>query len=512
MKGFICILIICVGAMASQESLYSQQTSLFDEMVAEVPEGEFVEKTQPGKIDKPNDKKIVKPIKGENTMRTKIDKAITVAAKSMEGARTTKEKAAAKVAVKAALADAGVVDADNAGTVAWADRNLKVAKAWAVGALKHDAKSLGKIAAWTEGDRVKGKLMRKKCERAIQAMIAVASATKNKEMVVRENKLRQEGKMKSFNGAIQKARESSLFAGKSVDAARAALALTLGTKGRIAAKHALNRAQDALNDANSILKMEVTKKNVITNSRLQSDGAKLVGENEIHYSARKMFHRANRVITLVKTALDSARKNHSAHKEAAMKRESKVTAEKAAKLADKERAMKSEAKRKALGIKTKQEYAAYLAKEALTYGKLASDDAKKAAKAGKLAAEKAKESANVKRRLGVKPKSIATVTEAIQRETIAADLAKKAADMEDAIVTGSKIPKKVLELLSDSNGKARPTIFDEAQASAQESSENLNDDEDFHEFVTHRKKWMKHYKKDFEQKKKELSDDSRLVH
>jgi hypothetical protein len=46
-------------------------------------------------------------------------------------------------AVKAALADAG--------TIAWADRNLDLAKAWAVRALGHDAKSLGKVAAWTKG-------------------------------------------------------------------------------------------------------------------------------------------------------------------------------------------------------------------------------------------------------------------------------------------------------------------------------------------------------------------------
>merc|ERR1712167_237564 len=162
--------------------------------------------------------------------------------------------------------------------------------------------------------------------------------------------------------------------------------------------------------------MEVNKKNVITENRLESDGAKLVGENEIHYSARK---------------------NHYAHKEAAMKRQQKLTSENASKLQEKERAAKSEARRKALGIKTKQEYAAYLAKEALKYGKLAADDAKKAAKAGKIAAEKAKESAGVKSRLGVKkPTSTSTVTEALQRENIAADLAKKAASMEDAIVTG----------------------------------------------------------------------------
>merc|ERR1712196_576970 len=96
--------------------------------------------------------------------------------------------------------------------------------------------------------------------------------------------------------------------------------------------------------------------------------------------------------------------NHSAHKEATMKREEKVTQEKAAKLADKERSAKSEAKRKALGIATKQEYAAYLAKEALKFGEVARDDA------------------------------------------------KKAAPMEDAIVTGGKTPAIVQELIGTETG------------------------------------------------------------
>merc|ERR1719230_2243632 len=182
--------------------------------------------------------------------------------------------------------------------------------------------------------------------------------------------------MKSYDVAIRNARQASLFAGKSVDKARAALAATLGDKARIAAKHALVRAQDALHDANSILALEVKKKNVITSNRLQSDGGRLVGENEIHYRARKAFHKANRVLKLVEAALNDARKNHYAHKEAVMKRSQKVTMEKAAKLADKERTAKSEARRKALGIKTKQEYAAYLAKMALKYGEVARDDAK----------------------------------------------------------------------------------------------------------------------------------------
>jgi len=330
------------------------------------------------------------------------------------------------------------------------------------------------------------------------------SATKNKEMVAREEKLREEGKLKSYDGAIKNARAAAMYAGKSVEKARAALAATLGDKARIAAKHALLRAQDALHDANTILAMEVKKKNVITNNRLQSDGGKMVGENEIHFRARKTFHLANRVLKLVEAALKHARDNHYAHKEAEMKREQKTTMEKAAKIADKEREAKSEAKRKKLGIKTKQEYAAYLANEALRFGQEARDDAKKAAKAGKLAAEKAEESAHVKERLGVKNvTNTATVTEALQRENIAADLAAKAAKMEDAIVTGGTIPKEVQTLLEADVGKLKTTTLNAARARSMESKTGLDSDEDFHEFVTHRKRWLNHYKSDF---KAQLAD------
>merc|ERR1711988_435989 len=291
-------------------------------------------------------KKTHKYVKGENTLRSRIHKALKVAAHSLGKAHGKNQKLAAKAAVKAALADAGVADADNAGTIAWANRNLKAAKKWADHALKRDAKSLGKVAAWKVGDRKKGILMRRKCERAVQSMIAVASATKNKEMVAKEDKLRAEGKLKSYDGPIKKARKASRYAGKMVENSRAALAATLGTKARIAAKHALLRAQNAMHDANTILRMEMGKKNVVTSNRLQSDGARLVGENELHYRCRKTFHRANRVLKLVNAALDHARKNHYAHKE---------------------RRAKSEARRKALGIKTKEEYAAFLAKQALKY-------------------------------------------------------------------------------------------------------------------------------------------------
>merc|ERR1712205_118060 len=363
--------------------------------------------------------------------------------------------------------------------------------------------SLGKVAAWKVGDRKQGILMRRKCERAVQSMIAVASATKNKEMVAREDKLRAAGKLKSYDGPIKKARKASQYAGKMVENARAALAATLGTKARIAAKHALLRAQNAMHDANTILRMEMSKKNVITGNRLQSDGARLVGENELHYRCRKTFHRANRVLKLVNAALNHARKNHYAHKEAVMKQTQKITMEKAAKLAHKERRMKSEARRKALGIKTKQEYAAYLAKQALKFGELARDDARKAAKAGKLVAAKALESANVKAELGGakgKKTSTKTVTEALQRENIAADLAAKAAKMEDAIVTGGHIPKAVMALVSDGHGEVKATALTAARTANVEANVDLATSEDFHNFVSHKKAWKKHYKKIFSKK------------
>merc|ERR1712144_151339 len=140
------------------------------------------------------DGKKVIHVKGETAIRHKIKKALRVARHSLGMAHGHKQKTAAKAAVKAALADAGIADADSAGTIAWAGRNLDAAKKWSDHALKRDAKSLGKVAAWKVGDRKQGILMRRKCERAVQSMIAVASATKNKEMVAKEDKLRAAGK------------------------------------------------------------------------------------------------------------------------------------------------------------------------------------------------------------------------------------------------------------------------------------------------------------------------------
>merc|ERR1712054_327254 len=213
-------------------------------------------------------------------------------------------------------------------------------------------KALGKVEAWTAGDRKLGLDARRKCERAVQAMIAVAGATKNKEMVARDAKHRTAKKLASYDAPIRNARKAAEYAQKSVEHARAALAATLGDKARIQARHALIRAEDALNDANNILAIEVKRKNVVTSDRLQSDGARLVGENELHFQARKTYHKANRILKLVQGALNRARKNHYAHKEAVLKQQQKTTMEKAAKLAHKERSAKYEARRKKLGIKS----------------------------------------------------------------------------------------------------------------------------------------------------------------
>jgi hypothetical protein len=55
-------------------------------------------------------------------------------------------------------------------------------------------------------------------------------------------------------------------------------------------------------------------------------------------------------------------------------------------------------------------------------------------------------------------------------------------------------------------------VFDEAQASAVESESNLEEDEDFHQFATHRKKWMEHYKEVYNQNIADLEDKKELVH
>merc|ERR1712159_942083 len=326
-------------------------------------------------------------------------------------------------------------DADDAGTIAWAQRNIAVAKKWATARLKKDAASLSQAQAWTKGDRKKGEAMQKKCENAIQAMVAVASATKNKAQITKEDKKANGKKMAQFDLPIKNARKAALYAAKSVEAARAALAQTLGTKARIAAKHALVRAQDAVASANLILKTEIGKKNAITAARLQAGGLKLVGESELHYQSRKTFHKANRVLKLVNAALANARKNHYAHKEGKMKQTQRVTMEKAAKLQAQEKKHKAKAKHDAKIMAAREAYAAKLAQEALKYGETARDDAKLADKAAKM--EKAIVTG------GAMPKMMVE-TELVDEET-ALQSAHQAASDADVDVQGSDGFRKFVE-------------------------------------------------------------------
>merc|ERR1719482_641234 len=324
-------------------------------------------------------------------------------------------------------------------------------------------------------------------------------------MVSREAKRRHLGKLKSFNAPIKAARRSSHDAEKAVQNARAAMAATLGTKSRIAAHHALARAEDAVHDANSILKMEVKKRDDIETNRLRSDGAKLVGENELHYEARKTFHRANRVLAKVSKALAHARKNHYAHKEALMKKKQKAAVAKAKRLAHKEAHAKREERRKALGIKTQEEYAAHLASAALKAGEAARRAAVKAAKAGKVAAMKAMESAEVKAELyseahGGK-KTPAEVALAVQNEAHTAYLAARAVQMMHSVVTGGGVPKAVQVLVETHKPGAHVPSPEEltagthAEKVAQSLAEPmLPSNRMVSHWLSERNHWKNHYK------------------
>merc|ERR1712216_1094317 len=472
-SGIALLAILCVLSINGDETQYARETIVKAAKTA---------KTH--KTPKPM-------VKGEHELRGRIVKALDVASKSLKTAKGKKQKKAAQNAVKKALAAAGVADADNAGTIAWANRNIKVAEKWAQKALKKYAKALGQVAAYNKGDRVLGQKMQKKCEHAIQAMVAVARATTNKAQVAKEDKLRAAKKLKSFDLPIKNARKAAKYAAKTVEMARAALAATLGTKARLAAKHALLRAQEAVKDANTILATEIGKKNVITQARLQKDGLRLVGESELHFQARTTFHHANRVLKLVNAALATARKNFFAHKEAKMKQTQKIIMEKAAKLKMKERRLKKKKHAAAKALAAREAYASELARKALAKGELAANYAKKAAAAGKIAAANALASAKLKAKLAAqkgKAKGKAKgklagkakgktkmVTLALKRETYAAKLADRAAKMERAIVTGSKMPAaEESEMQED----ALVAAHDAAEEADLETS-----DEGFHRFV-----------------------------
>merc|ERR1711918_282465 len=80
----------------------------------------------------------------------------------------------------------------------------------------------------------------------------------------------------------------------------------------------------------------------------------------------------------------------------------------------------------------------------------------------------------------------------------------------DAIVTGGKIPAIVQELIGTDDGNIRDSVLKSAREGAIRSRTNLESDEDFHEFVTHRQRWMKHYKAEYEDKMKDLEDNHNL--
>jgi hypothetical protein len=398
--------------------------------------------------------KHVKPLVKKPPFATadEIHHALKKATKALSTAKTKAQKKAVKDQVKAALAAAGVADADNAGTIAWANNKLNIAKKWAEAQLAHDAHSLSQVSAWQPGQRKMAIKMRDYCENAAQAMIAVARSTKNKEMVARDAKHRSKKTLKQLNSQINEARKAAYDAQEAVEHARAALAVTVGDRARFMARHALLRANDAVHDAYAILKMEEGKKNVVISNRLESDGARLVGENELHYRARKTYHKAARILKLVLAALKIIRKDHYIHKEKVFKQQQKAMKEKAEKMAHKERKSKTAERQKKSGIASKWAYAAKLADEAMKQGNIARREAKKAAKAGKIAAQKALESAEVKADLFKahhpnKKVSFEEVESAVDRESRTALFAARAAQIEDAIARGQTLPKPA-ELLA----------------------------------------------------------------
>merc|ERR1711881_519365 len=146
-------IVLVISVQYGDDAVEEARESMFDRDEAHVSSHAMKKAAKKAPKKAAHGKKHHKYVKGENTLRSRIHKALKVAQKSLRHAHGKKQKMAAKAAVKAALADAGVADADNAGTIAWANRNLDAAKKWADHALKRDAKSLGKVAAWKVGDR-----------------------------------------------------------------------------------------------------------------------------------------------------------------------------------------------------------------------------------------------------------------------------------------------------------------------------------------------------------------------
>merc|ERR1719311_920871 len=166
----------------------------------------------------------------------------------------------------------------------------------------------------------------------------------------------------------------------------------------------------------------------------------------MHYKARKTFHRASRTLKMVNHALDKARANHYAFEAALRKKNEKMAQEKGAKLAHKERKKKRELERKKLGIKTEGAFASYLSKQALKHGLLA----KMSVKEGMIAKKKALEAEEIEEELGntAGVKQTAQLRQSLDHERTAADLAAKAAAMEDAVANGGGIPGSVKKMLT----------------------------------------------------------------
>merc|ERR1711998_609804 len=118
-------IVLVISVQYGDDAVEEARETMFDR--ADAHTASHAVKKAAKKAHKAGKKKAHKYEKGENTLRSRIHKALEVAQKSLRHAHGKKQKMAAKAAVKAALADAGVADADNAGTIAWANRNLDAA-------------------------------------------------------------------------------------------------------------------------------------------------------------------------------------------------------------------------------------------------------------------------------------------------------------------------------------------------------------------------------------------------
>lgn len=432
--------------------------------------------------------------------KDKVAEALRDAQDALAGANTTAEESAAHDAVDDALKAAGVKDASDAGAVAVAQHQLDLAKAWAEGVLDHQANALDRVGAWQSGARKDGEEQRRVVESVIQTMIAVAHATENQELVAQERQDRDRAKLKGLDAPMKQAREAAVDAQKSVAHAKAALAATLGTKARIEAKKSLAGAEAALHDANTILATEVDRKQALEAVRLQKDKAKLTGESEIHYQSRKTYHHAQRMLKLVNGALEAVRKAHYEHKQAELKRQQEAIKEKASKLTHKEKEKKSEENWKRRKIKSREEYAATLASEALDAGEKAEAYMKQAAKAGRAAAEKIMAAAEVKADLykeqHPQTASKSAVAVSVAKESAAAILAEQASSMEHAALRGRQGSVRNTASLMGLEAQVGTHVSEEALQRAEQTTANaMPSDRDIEHWRSESGLWKQYYKK-----------------